>query len=317
MAGTLPPVRGLSFGQKVVVAPIINTNLSLLSPLTLDTNSFVVGSPQGTVIGTVQGTTPGSMLLLTNSDSGAVQLVSGVIQVGPNPASSVSAFTIELTEILAGAPPNATTMLIGAISSPVPLIITLPVISGSPQVGQTLAASTGTWANSPLSFAYQWNDTGTPIAGAISSSYSILSADISDLITVSVTAFNGVGASIPATSAATSAIIDIIPTIRVPPSIPGTPNVGFPITAIDAIWNNSVTSLVYQWKSAGVNATGAGANTLSYTPVTGDLGNTLTITVTATNSGGTGTPSTSAASAVVGNAGTAANSTTYIILMAA
>jgi hypothetical protein len=41
----------------------------------------------------------------------------------------------------------------------------------------------------------------------------------------------------------------------------------------------------------------------TYTPVAGDIGNTLTVTVTATNTGGTSSPSTSAASAVVVGSG--------------
>ena len=93
--------------------------------------------------------------------------------------------------------------------------------------------------------------------------------------------------------------IAIIPAINTPATIPGTPQVGTPSTAMDATWFNGVTSETWQWKSAGVNATGAGATTLTYTPVSGDLGNTLTITVTATNSGGTSVPSTSSNSAAV------------------
>jgi hypothetical protein len=90
-----------------------------------------------------------------------------------------------------------------------------------------------------------------------------------------------------------------VPTIKTPASIPGTPQVGNPATAIDATWNNVVVSTTYQWKSAGVNGTGTGATTLTYTPVIGDLGNTLTITVIASNTGGSSAPSTSAASAAV------------------
>jgi len=185
-------------------------------------------------------------------------------------------------------------------SSPlVPIETALPTISGTAKVGQTLTATTGTWTNSPSSFTYQWNDGGIPIAGATASTYVPVSGDVGDFLTVSVTAINGMGSSFPATSAATAAVIDIIPTINTPASIPGTPQVGQPITAIDAIWNHSVTSRTYQWKAAGVNGTGAGATTLAYTPASGDLGDTLTITVTATNSGGTSAPSTSAASAAV------------------
>jgi hypothetical protein len=120
-------------------------------------------------------------------------------------------------------------------------------------------------------------------------------------LTVTVIASNAAGASAPAISAATGQVIDILPVIATPPSISGPVASGIPITATDATWTNSVTSLAYQWKVGGVNATGAGATSLTYTPVAGDIGSTLTITVTATNSGGTSSPSTSAASVAVIN----------------
>jgi hypothetical protein len=179
-----------------------------------------------------------------------------------------------------------------------PLNTILPAISGTVQVGQTLSATNGTWTNNPTSFTYQWNRSGAPIGGATASTYVPVSADVGSTLTVTVVATNGFGPS-SAASAATSAVIDVIPTINTAASIPGTPQVGVAITAIDAIWNNSVTSRAYQWKVAGVNGAGSGATTLSYTPTGGDFGKTLTVTVTATNSGGTSAPSTSAASAAV------------------
>src|SRR5207244_3441828 len=39
----------------------------------------------------------------------------------------------------------------------VPVNTAAPVISGTAQVGQTLATSNGAWTNNPTSYAYQWN----------------------------------------------------------------------------------------------------------------------------------------------------------------
>lgn len=89
------------------------------------------------------------------------------------------------------------------------------------------------------------------------------------------------------------------PVINTIAYIPMVPQVGDPITAIDATWFNGVISSSYQWQAAGIDATGTGAATLTYTPVSGDLGDTLTITVVATNSNGPSLPSTSAPSAAV------------------
>ena len=89
------------------------------------------------------------------------------------------------------------------------------------------------------------------------------------------------------------------PVIDTAAEIPMVPQVGDPITAIDATWFNGGISSSYQWQAAGIDATGTGAATLTYTPVSGDLGDTLTITVIGTNSNGPSLPSTSAPSAAV------------------
>jgi hypothetical protein len=91
-------------------------------------------------------------------------------------------------------------------SALVPVKTAAPVISGTAQVGQTLTATAGTWANTPTSYAYQWNRGGTAISGAASSTYAPAAADVGNTLTVSVIATNGSGSSAPATSAATSPV---------------------------------------------------------------------------------------------------------------
>jgi hypothetical protein len=85
------------------------------------------------------------------------------------------------------------------VSAPVNSV--LPVITGDPIVGETLAASTGTWSNSPLSYAYQWRADGVAISGATAATYVLTETEIDADITVTVTATNE-GGSASATSAA-------------------------------------------------------------------------------------------------------------------
>ena len=70
-----------------------------------------------------------------------------------------------------------------------------PVISGTPQSGQTLTTTTGTWTSpSPSIYSYRWvrcTSTATAcvtIAGATASSYKLTSADVGHDVTVVVTA---------------------------------------------------------------------------------------------------------------------------------
>lgn len=74
------------------------------------------------------------------------------------------------------------------------------------------------------------------------------------------------------------------PANTVLPSISGTPQVGVVLTASKGVWTGAPTSFDYVWKNGGVAI--PGAEEATYTPVVGDLGDTLTVTVTATNSAG-------------------------------
>ncbi len=86
-----------------------------------------------------------------------------------------------------------------------------PTVTGTTAVGQTLTASTGTFTNSPITYAYQWEDcdsTGancTSIAGATSSTYTLVASDAGHTIRVIVTASNS-GGSTTSTSAPTAAV---------------------------------------------------------------------------------------------------------------
>jgi hypothetical protein len=184
-----------------------------------------------------------------------------------------------------------------AAAGSVPVNTVLPTISGTPQVGQTLTATNGTWTNSPTSFTYQWNRAGTAIGGATASTYVPVSADVGNTLTVSVVAANSGGSSSPAISSATSAVIGIIPKNSAVPTISGTAQVGQTLTATTGTWTNSPTSFTYQWNRAGTAIGGTTAST--YVPVAADVGNMLTVSVVATNSGGSSSPATSAATSAV------------------
>lgn len=91
------------------------------------------------------------------------------------------------------------TSIAEAPSSP-PTLLTSPVASGTVRRGELLSCTTGTWANTPSSYTYQWTRGGVDISGATSSTYTVVAADIPELIACEVTAINGAGSSTPAPS---------------------------------------------------------------------------------------------------------------------
>src|SRR5205823_5355942 len=65
-----------------------------------------------------------------------------------------------------------------------------PMISGTPQVGDTLTASPGVWAgDTPMPFSYAWSD------GATGQADKLTSGDAGQSIAVTVTATNDAGSA--------------------------------------------------------------------------------------------------------------------------
>jgi hypothetical protein len=79
-----------------------------------------------------------------------------------------------------------------------PVNTSLPVISGTTTLGSRLTSTTGTWSNSPSSFAYQWIS-GVINVGTNANTYDLVFADSAADIICVVTATNASG-STPATS---------------------------------------------------------------------------------------------------------------------
>lgn len=98
-----------------------------------------------------------------------------------------------------------------AASAAVPKNETLPTISGSAEVGQTLVATRGTWSGTPRRFRYQWaqcDATGSAclaIGGATARIYTVRAADVGHTFRMTVTAINASGGA-DASSAATPVV---------------------------------------------------------------------------------------------------------------
>ena len=177
------------------------------------------------------------------------------------------------------------------VMGPILVNTALPTITGTAQVGQTLTASTGTWTNSPTSYAYQWNTNGSPIGGATNSTYVFQTSDLSGYITVTVTAMNSVGVSAPATSLAFGLNISQ-PVNTAYPYVTGIEQVGQTLTAGNGSWSGNPTSFTYtyQWFNSSTGSI-AGQTSSTYVAEVGDLGSYVTVKVTATNAAGSNTSS--------------------------
>jgi hypothetical protein len=198
-----------------------------------------------------------------------------------------------------------------------------PQISGSAVSGQQLAATTGTWSNDPVSFAFQWlqcpSNGGAgdgsncfTIPSATGSTYTVMLADVGYTIRVQVTATNPDGDGV-ATSNAT-AIVQLAgakPVNTSEPTISGTATQGQLLTGTTGSWSNDPTSFAFQWLRCppdggfgdGSNcATIAGATGNSYTLAAADVTFRLRLRVTATNASGSASAASNPTDAVKASA---------------
>lgn len=136
------------------------------------------------------------------------------------PCNSVSSASSSLQTLAASwttgaswntCPVSAYVSASSTVVTPAPTDTAAPTLSGTPQQGQTLTSSTGTWANAPTSYQYAWEDCATSgstcstIAGATSATYTLQASDVGQTIRSQVTASNA-GGSASATSAVSAVV---------------------------------------------------------------------------------------------------------------
>ena len=159
-----------------------------------------------------------------------------------------------------------------------------PVISGSSDIGSVLTTTDGTWTGTaPITYTYQWKQSGNPIIGETNSTYTLVVADYSRNITCEVTATNVAGSS----SATSNGIIctGVAPVNTVAPVISGTPTVGQTLSSTTGTWTGNPTpTYTYQWKRNGSNI--ASATSSTYILVQADATFAITCAVTGTNVAG-------------------------------
>jgi fibronectin type 3 domain-containing protein len=185
---------------------------------------------------------------------------------------------------------SATTASVGPVSSGAPLNTSPPAISGNPHAGQILSVNSS-WNPAGTSYTYQWQRstdggaTWANIAGATSASYTLAVADESGVVRASVTATNPYGQS-STTSTPVGPVLSDPPINTVAPTVTGTTQRTFTLTATQGTWNGQGNTYAYQWQRSADGSTWtnvAGATASSYTLAPADEGDLMRVLVTASN----------------------------------
>ena len=214
-------------------------------------------------------------------------------------ASEASQFIrVQVTNSISSGTISGTAFSVANVKIGAPYNTALPTISGASRIGWAHTVTTGTWGNTPTSFAYQWQSSTNGVSwiniGSSSTSTYIPTFDISNSkIRVIVSAINGTG-----TATATSASIEGFLPPAAPTTLPvlnDTTTVGSTFTVTRGVWpSTSNTSpgpfQTYQWERSADGgaswASIAGATGFSYLTVAGDAGYRFRVRETLTTNTG-------------------------------
>ncbi len=181
----------------------------------------------------------------------------------------------------------------GAPSLDPPLNTAAPQLDGDARVGQTLTATTGTWLNSPTSYAFAWSrcDTGggtCTATGVTTASYPLTGADAGATLRATVTATNASGARTSSSPPSSIVLAPAVNTAR--PSVSGEPVHGATLTAQPGTWDVTPTGYAYAWERCdGDTCTPIdGASSSAYVLSAADVGHAVRVLVTAQVAAGSG-----------------------------
>ncbi|MFI2294463.1 hypothetical protein [Isoptericola sp. NPDC019571] len=136
---------------------------------------------------------------------------------------------------------TSTTTAAKVLPGPAPRATSAPTFGGSTKVGSLLTATPGKWSTSGITLRYQWLRSGKSIAGATASSYRITTSDVGARLSVRVTATKSGYTSASATTASTT----VVPKVK--PTVTGTP-------AAKTIRRTTAPKVAVTVKATGVSA---------------------------------------------------------------
>jgi surface antigen len=170
-----------------------------------------------------------------------------------------------------------------------------PTVSGTPQVGVQLSATTGIWSPAGA-YTFRWYANGNAIVGATTSTFTPTAAQLGDKIRVKVTAAAAGYTSLRVKSDATAVVLPGRFTTTTQPSITGTPQVDQVLTANPGSWTPAGTP-TYRWLADGVPI--AGATRTTYSATADDVRKQISVQVTMNLAGYAAATATSAATTAV------------------
>jgi surface antigen len=203
---------------------------------------------------------------------------------------------VKVTATKTGTTTGTALSALTAATSPGVLAATSPpTVSGTPQVGLQLSATTGAWSPR-ASYAYQWRDTGGRIPGATESTFTPTADQLDEPLQVTVIATREGYRTARSTSVATTAVQSGSFAAQTPPTITGDAQVDQTLIASPGAWSPHAPP-AYQWLVDGHPV--AGATGPTYTPTADDVRQQVSVRVSVALPGYTPASAISAATSAV------------------
>ena len=200
----------------------------------------------------------------------------------PTPQQLGKSLSVQVTAEAPGYTPSAVRSAAShAVAPGVASNVVAPSVVGDAMVGQSVAASPGTWSVTPAHVAYQWVLDGSPIPGATTARYAPKTTDGGHLLTVGVTA-TATGYA-PATKQAAPKRVVMGAVRMTRPTVQGDEVLGQTLTVRPGAVSPTTAKASYRWLRDGSAIKGATAAT--YRLRAGDVGHRLAVDVTASNTG--------------------------------
>jgi hypothetical protein len=174
--------------------------------------------------------------------------------------------------------------------------ITPPALHATPAVGSTESVNVGTWTVTGLTYGYQWYLDGVAIPGATGSTFAPTGYQVTQDLSVKVTATRAGYTTGSAISDALPISFAAAPTVLTRSVITGKPTVCTALSVSATKWNVAGVTTTYQWFVNGSEVSDAA----SYSPTVDDVGYTVSVHVTSHATGYNTTSYVTAATAAVG-----------------